>query len=116
MTEIKVINFRGKKYYKANSIISLLGYEGKINTANFVINNVPKEHREQFSQRQVWYVDCVGAAILLLKGKNKGSIQLRHHVNKILGDLIELKLNSIDINGVIEIDSEFSFLDTPVMV
>lgn len=106
MTEIKVINYRGKKYYKANSVIEMLGYEGRINTANFVINNVPNEHREQFTDRKVWYVDSVGVGILLLKGKNKGSVELKKFVQILIGDMIEKVFNQKDFNGTIQIDSE----------
>ena len=108
MTQIKVINYRGKKYYKANSIISLLGYNGKINTANFVMQNVPEEHRTQFTERKVWYVDATGMAIMMLKGKAELSESCRKFCQELMGDMLAKTFNELDKDGEIEIAPNFT--------
>lgn len=109
MIKINTIKYRGKTYYKANSVIKLLGYNGRINTATFVLTNVPEENRKQFSGREVWYVDEYGVALILLKGKKEISESIRKFSQTIVADLInKVFTESINNDGELEINPETS--------
>lgn len=87
--EIKCEIFRGKRWFKANDIIKLLGFNGRINTSNYVKNNIPIENRTQLSGRETWYIDEIGMSILLLKGKTKISVSLRDIAHEFIGEVLK---------------------------